>query len=191
MRQDAAAAPADEKKQMEDALNDFLNSLPPSTKANALEMYKELNLGDLFTLAATGNMTSYDFRKAMSDKITALGLKPSDVIAAVMEQCDNDSDNSNNDGSDGGDGGSNDYGNGSDGGDDGSSDYGSGSDGGDDGSSDYGSSSDGGDDGSNDYGSDGGDYGSDGGDYGSDGTGSYDDGSNDYGSDGGDYGSDG
>merc|ERR1719365_269707 len=113
MRQDAAAAPADEKKKMEDALNDMLNSLPPSTKANALEMYKELNLGDLFTLAATGNMTSYDFRKAMSDKITALGLKPSDVVAAVMEQCDNGNDGSNgggsgmdngNDGSNGGDG---------------------------------------------------------------------------------------
>merc|ERR1719365_259041 len=131
MRQDAAAAPADEKKKMEDALNDMLNSLPPSTKANALEMYKELNLGDLFTLAATGNMTSYDFRKAMSDKITALGLKPSDVVAAVMEQCDNGNDGSNGDGdgSDGGEGGSSDYG--SDGSDGGSSDYGSdGSDGG-------------------------------------------------------------
>merc|ERR1719365_575342 len=164
MRQDAAAAPADEKKQMEDALNDMLNSLPPSTKANALEMYKELNLGDLFTLAATGNMTSYDFRKAMSDKITALGLKPSDVVAAVMEQCDNGNDGSNGDGS-GSDGGDD----GSSGGDDGSNDYGSygggdgsaggdGSDGGDDGSSDYGS--DGSDGGSSDYGSYGGGDGS-------------------------------
>merc|ERR1719175_532727 len=151
MRQDAATtpAPADDKKEMADALNDMLNSLPPSTEANAEEMYKELDLGDLFKLAATGNMTSYDFRKTMSDKIKALGLKPKDVIAAVMEQ--NDNDNSNNDGSDGGDGGS-------DGGD-GSSDYGSGSDGGDGGS-------DGGDGGSDYYG--GGDGGSDGGDDGSD-----------------------
>merc|ERR1711917_209755 len=100
MRQDDVSA--DEQKKMEDQLNEFLDSLPPSTKANALEMYKELDLGDLFKLAATGNMTSYDFRKTMSDKIKALGLKPKDVIAAVMEQCDNDNDNSNNDGSDGG-----------------------------------------------------------------------------------------
>merc|ERR1719391_124012 len=150
MRQDDVSA--DDKKQMEDALNDMLNSLPPSTKANALEMYKELNLGDLFTLAATGNMTSYDFRKAMSDKIKALGLKPSDVVAAVMEQCDNGNDGSNGDGSgsDGGDDGSSGGGDGSAGGD--------GSDGGDDGSSDYGS--DGSDGGSSDYGSYGGGDGS-------------------------------
>merc|ERR1719391_1571010 len=119
MRQDDVSA--DEQKKMEDQLNEFLDSLPPSTKANALEMYKELNLGDLFTLAATGNMTSYDFRKAMSDKITALGLKPSDVVAAVMEQCDN----GDGSGSDGGDDGSN----GGSAGNDGSNGDGSGSDG--------------------------------------------------------------
>merc|ERR1719175_319181 len=132
MRQDAATtpAPADDKKEMADALNDMLNSLPPSTEANAEEMYKELDLGDLFKLAATGNMTSYDFRKTMSDKIKALGLKPKDVIAAVMEQCDNDNDNSNNDGSDGGDGGSDGGDGGSDGGDGGSDYYGGGSSGG-------------------------------------------------------------
>merc|ERR1719385_345488 len=155
MRQDDVSA--DEQKKMEDQLNEFLDSLPPSTKANALEMYKELNLGDLFTLAATGNMTSYDFRKAMSDKITALGLKPSDVVAAVMEQCDNGNDGSNGDGSGsgGGDDGSNDYG--SYGGGDGSA-GGDASDGGDGGSSDYGSDSS--DGGSSDYGSYGGGDGS-------------------------------
>jgi len=139
-RQDASE---DDKKKMEDAINDFLNSLPPTTKANVLEIYKQLNLGDLFALAASGNMTDYDFRKGLSDKITALGLDPKDVTAAIMEQCGNDNDGSNGDGSD--DGGSSDDGSSNDGSnDDGSSNDGSDDDGSDDdGSYDDGSYDDG------------------------------------------------
>merc|ERR1711970_514246 len=130
----------EDPKKTEEMINQFLDSLPPTTKANIKEIIKQLGLDPLFKLAQDGNLTDYDLNKAIADAAKAAGLKPEDVIEGVAEQCPKlmKDDGSMDGGMDGGD-----YG-GMDGGD-----YYGGMDGGD-----YG-------------GMDGGDYGGmEGGDYG-------------------------
>jgi len=145
----------EDPKKIEEMINQFLDSLPPTTKANIKEIIKQLGLDPLFKLAQDGNLTDYDLNKAIADAATAAGLKPEDVIEGVAEQCPElmKDDGSMDGGMDGGD-----YG-GMDGGDYGGMDGGDygGMDGGD-----YYGGMDGGDYG----GMDGGDYGGMGGDYG-------------------------
>jgi len=138
----------EDPKKTEEMINQFLDSLPPTTKANIKEIVKQLGLAPLFKLAQNGDLTNYDLDKAIADAAKAAGFKPEDVIEGVAEQCPKlmKDDGSMDGGMDGGD-----YG-GMDGGD-----YG-GMDGGD-----YYGGMDGGDYG----GMDGGDYGGmDSGDYG-------------------------
>merc|ERR1711887_205781 len=136
----------EDPKKTEEMINQFLDSLPPTTKANIKEIIKQLGLDPLFKLAQDGNLTDYDLNKAIADAAKAAGLKPEDVIEGVAEQCPKlmKDDGSMDGGMDGGD-----YGGmgGGDYGGMGGGDYG-GMDGGD-----YG-------------GMDGGDYGGMGGDYG-------------------------
>merc|ERR1711970_180981 len=137
----------EDPKKTEEMNNQFLDSLPPTTKANIKEINKQLGLDPLFKLAQDGNLTDYDLNKAIADAAKAAGLKPEDVIEGVAEQCpklmkDDGSMDGGMDGGDYGGMGGGDYG-GMDGGD-----YYGGMDGGD-----YG-------------GMDGGDYGGMGGDYG-------------------------
>jgi len=139
----------DDPKKTEEMINQFLDSLPPTTSANIKEIVKQLGLAPLFKLAQTGDLTDYDLNKAIADAAKAAGFKPEDVIEGVAEQCPEvmKDDGSMDGGMDGGDYGGMGGMDGMDGGMDGG-DYG-GMDGGD-----YG-------------GMDGGDYGGmDGGDYG-------------------------
>merc|ERR1711970_290782 len=145
----------EDPKKTEEMINQFLDSLPPTTKANIKEIIKQLGLDPLFKLAQDGNLTDYDLNKAIADAAKAAGLKPEDVIEGVAEQCPKlmKDDGSMDGGMDGGD-----YGGmgGGDYGGMGGGDYG-GMDGGD-----YYGGMDG-----EDYGGmDGGDYGGMGGDYG-------------------------
>jgi len=162
----------EDPKKTEEMINQFLDSLPPTTKANIKEIIKQLGLDPLFKLAQDGNLTDYDLNKAIADAAKAAGLKPEDVIEGVAEQCPEvmKDDGSMDGGMDGGDYGGmdgGDYG-GMDGGDYGGmdgGDYYGGMDGGDYGGmdgGDYYGGMDGGDYG----GMDGGDYGGMGGDYG-------------------------
>merc|ERR1711962_1450837 len=57
--------------------------MPASTKANI----EALDLGALFEMASTGDMTDFDLRKAIVDKVTELGFKPEDAMQAVIDQC--------------------------------------------------------------------------------------------------------
>merc|ERR1711887_176485 len=137
----------EDPKKTEEMINQFLDSLPPTTKANIKEVIKQLGLDPLFKLAQDGNLTDYDLNKAIADAAKAAGLKPEDVIEGVAEQCPKlmKDDGSMDGGMDGGD-----YG-GMGGGDYGG--MGGGDYGGMDGGDYYG-------------GMDGGDYGGMGGDYG-------------------------
>merc|ERR1711887_133255 len=105
----------EDPKKTEEMINQFLDSLPPTTKANIKEIIKQLGLDPLFKLAQDGNLTDYDLNKAIADAAKAAGLKPEDVIEGVAEQCpklmkDDGSMDSGMDGGDYGGMGGGDYG---------------------------------------------------------------------------------
>jgi len=148
----------EDPKKIEEMINQVMDSLPPTTKANIKDIVKQLGLEPLFKLAQTGDLTDYDLKKAIYDSAKAAGFKPEDVIEGVADQCPdllNDDGDDNND--DDGDMDGGDYGD-MDGGDYGDMDGG-----------DY-------DDMDEDYDGMDGDYGDmDGGDYGDMDGGDYDD----------------
>merc|ERR1711931_290765 len=89
MRQQETKGDEEEEgpKKTEEMINQFLDSLPPTTKANIKEIIKQLGLDPLIKLAQAGNLTDYDLNKAIADAAKAAGLKPEDVIEGVAEQC--------------------------------------------------------------------------------------------------------
>jgi len=81
-------------------INQFLDALPPTTKANIKVIVKQLGLEPLFKLAQTGDLTDYDLKKAIYDSAKAAGFKPEDVFEGVAEQCPellNDNNDDHND----------------------------------------------------------------------------------------------
>merc|ERR1712168_1572021 len=74
----------DDKKSAQEMIDAIIAAMPPTTKANI----EAMDLGALFEMASTGDMTDYDLRKAIVDKITEAGFKPEDVMQAIVEQCD-------------------------------------------------------------------------------------------------------
>merc|ERR1712012_1096204 len=77
----------EDPKKIEEMINQFLDSLPPTTKANIKDIVKQLGLEPLFKLAQTGDLTDYDLKKAIYDAAKAAGFKPEDVLEGVAEQC--------------------------------------------------------------------------------------------------------
>merc|ERR1712055_510904 len=61
-------------------LKESLDSLPPSTNANVKALIKEL--GPLFKLAQTGDLTNYDVKKAFADTVKAAGLNTEDAMVS-------------------------------------------------------------------------------------------------------------
>merc|ERR1712012_45016 len=77
----------EDPKKIEEMINQFFDSLPPTTKANIKDIVKQLGLEPLFKLAQTGDLTDYDLEKAIYDAAKAAGFKPEDVLEGVAEQC--------------------------------------------------------------------------------------------------------
>merc|ERR1711862_793664 len=99
----------EDPKKIEEMINQFLDSLPPTTQANIKVIVKQLGLEPLFKLAQTGDFTDYDLKKAIYDSAKAAGFKPEDVFEGVAEQCpellndDDDNDDDDYDDMEGGD----------------------------------------------------------------------------------------
>jgi len=72
-----------DKKSVQAMIDAIIAAMPASTKANI----EALDLGALFEMASTGDMTDFDLRKAIVDKVTELGFKPEDAMQAVIDQC--------------------------------------------------------------------------------------------------------
>jgi len=77
----------EDPKKIQEMINQFLDSLPPITKANIKAIVKQLGLEPLFKLAQTGDLTDYDLKKAIYDATKAAGFKPEDVLEGVFEKC--------------------------------------------------------------------------------------------------------
>jgi len=88
----------EDPKKVEEMLKESLDSLPPSTNANVKALIKEL--GPLFKLAQTGDLTDYDVKKAFADTVKAAGLNTEDAMEGLADQCPNlfdDEDNKDDD----------------------------------------------------------------------------------------------
>merc|ERR1712055_564169 len=86
------------RQKVEEMLKESLDSLPPSTNANVKALIKEL--GPLFKLAQTGDLTDYDVKKAFADTVKAAGMKTEDAMEGLADQCPNlfdDEDNKDDD----------------------------------------------------------------------------------------------
>jgi len=70
----------EDPKKVEEMLKESLDSLPPSTNANVKALIKEL--GPLFKLAQTGDLTDYDVKKAFADTVKAAGLNTEDAMVS-------------------------------------------------------------------------------------------------------------
>merc|ERR1712012_1489307 len=105
----------EDPKKIEEMINQFFDSLPPTTKANIKDIVKQLGLEPLFKLAQTGDLTDYDLEKAIYDAAKAAGFKPEDVLEGVFAQCpelfdDDFDDDDDDDDDDSGDMDNGDYG---------------------------------------------------------------------------------
>jgi len=88
----------EDPKKVEEMLKESLDSLPPSTNANVKALIKEL--GPLFKLAQTGDLTDYDVKKAFADTVKAAGLNTEDAMEGLADQCPNLFDDEDNEGED-------------------------------------------------------------------------------------------
>jgi len=88
----------EDPKKVEEMLKESLDSLPPSTKANVQALIKEL--GPLFKLAQTGDLTDYDLKKAFADTVKAAGMNTEDAMEGLADQCPNLFDDEDNEGED-------------------------------------------------------------------------------------------
>jgi len=88
----------EDPKKVEEMLKESLDSLPPSTNANVKALIKEL--GPLFKLAQTGDLTDYDVKKAFADTVKAAGMKTEDAMEGLADQCPNLFDDEDNEGED-------------------------------------------------------------------------------------------